>query len=173
MENLEQILPKSDSIISKDLRLNLVRLLSEGALDKIEAHFALLAVATSAKAKGLQDYAQGYLKEAGINAAEIQEARESAAIMGMLNTYYKFRHMVQKPDDYKTASLRMTALAKPVLGKHKFEMLAFAVSVLNGCETCIRSHEEVLRQADTSVEKIHDLARLASVVKGLSAFAED
>src|SRR5256885_684523 len=82
----------------------------------------------------------------------LEEASDSAAIMGMLNVYYRFRHMVAKNDDYRTVGLRMTALAKPLLGKERFEMLAFAVSVLNGCESCIRSHEEVLRQASVSID---------------------
>jgi alkyl hydroperoxide reductase subunit D len=62
----------------------------------------------------------------------------------------------------------MTALARPVLGKERFEMLAFTVSVLNGCETCTRAHEKTLKDAGVSSEKIHDLARIASIVKGLS-----
>ena len=61
---------------------------------------------------------------------------------------------------------------KPVLGKEKFEMLAFAVSVVNGCESCVVSHENVLRAAELSAEKIHDLARMASVVRALKTLSE-
>jgi alkyl hydroperoxide reductase subunit D len=65
----------------------------------------------------------------------------------------------------------MTALARPLLGKERFEMLAFTVSVLNGCETCTRAHEKTLRDADVGVEKIHDLARLASIVRALKTLS--
>jgi len=92
--------------------------------------------------------------------------------MAMLNTYYRFRHFVHKDDDYRVAGLRMTALAKPQLGKERFEMLALAVSVLNGCESCVRSHEQVLRDAGVGADKIHDLARLASVVKALTTLGQ-
>jgi lipoyl-dependent peroxiredoxin subunit D len=102
-----------------------------------------------------------------LSSEQIREAAESSAIMAMLNTYYRFKHMVAKEEDYRVAGLRMTSLARPVLGKEKFEMLAFAISVLNGCESCIRSHEEVLRKAGISIDKVHDLARLAAVVKAL------
>jgi alkyl hydroperoxide reductase subunit D len=95
------------------------------------------------------------------------DEKESAAIMSMLNFYYKFKHMLHKDDEYRQTGLRMTALANPVWGKQQFEMMAFAVSVLNGCETCIQAHEQVLRDSDVSVDKIHDLARLTAVVKGL------
>jgi alkyl hydroperoxide reductase subunit D len=47
-------------------------------------------------------------------------------------------------------------------------MMAFTVSVLNGCQTCVVSHEKALTTLGVSRDKIHDLARLASVVKGLS-----
>jgi len=63
----------------------------------------------------------------------------------------------------------MTSLARPVLGKERFEMLALTISVINGCEACTRAHEKTLREAGISIEKIHDLARLAAVAKGLKA----
>jgi len=169
METLDQVLTTSQTTIAKDLRLNLAKLLESSALDPIESHLTLLALSTALDNAGLAQYAEQALRALSVNDQEIQEARESAALMGMLNTYYKFRQMIQKPDDYKTAGLRMMALAKPILGKERFEMLAFSVSVLNGCESCIRSHEDVLRRANLSVDKIHDLARLAAVAKGMSA----
>jgi alkyl hydroperoxide reductase subunit D len=46
-------------------------------------------------------------------------------------------------------------------------MLAFAVSVLNGCQSCICSHEQVLKENGVTSDKIHDLAKLAAVVKGI------
>jgi alkyl hydroperoxide reductase subunit D len=175
MQNLETLFESRSSVISRDLKLNLQRLLSESSLDKSEAQLVLLATATSTGAKSLASFAEAELRELGMGDDEVREARESAAIMGMLNTYYRFRHMIESgqgeaaKENYKTAGLRMTSLAKPVLGKERFEMLAFAVSVLNGCESCINAHEQALKHAGVSTDKIHDLARLAAVVKGLSA----
>jgi len=117
----------------------------------------------------LVEYAEAALFHLDVPAEQSQEAKECAAIMGMLNTYYKFRHMTEHPDDYKSAGLRMMVFGNPRLGKVRFEMLAFALSVLNACESCIRSHEHTLREAGVSVEKLHDLVRLASVVKGFEA----
>jgi alkyl hydroperoxide reductase subunit D len=166
---VETILENQTSTIAKDLRLNLTRLLDGGALGPIEAHLALMAAAASAQQPELMAMAAAQLQALGLTEEHIQEAKESAAIMGMLNTYYRFRHFLGNPDDYRVAGLRMTALARPALGKERFEMLAFAVSVLNGCETCTRSHEKALRDAGVAVEKIHDLAKIAAVVKGLTA----
>jgi lipoyl-dependent peroxiredoxin subunit D len=102
------------------------------------------------------------------------EAEESAALVGMLNSYYKFRGFVTKSEpevadeNYHHAGLRMTALARPAMGKENFELLALVVSVVNGCETCVTSHEKVLRESGVSPDKIHDAVRLASTIKGLS-----
>lgn len=166
--DLDSVLPRSETTIARDLRLNVKRILEEGALDREEALLALLAVATSSQEQRLTAYAREQLQETGLSAEQIQEAAESAAIMGMLNVYYRFRYMLGNEEEYRAAGLRMTALARPALGKERFEMLAFAVSVVNGCQSCIRSHEKVLRDAGVSADKVHDLARLAAVVKGLS-----
>lgn len=166
--DLEQLFAGNESVIARDLKLNLGRLLNEGALTPEEAQLTLLATASATHAKVLSDFARAELTKLGIAAEQVKEAAETAAIMGMLNMYYRFKHMVGKADDYKAAGLRMTALAKPMLGKTRFEMLALAVSVLNGCENCIKAHEQVLRDSGISVDKIHDLARIAAVVKATS-----
>lgn len=164
---------QSQSTIAKDLKLNLKRILEESALSKEEALLALLAVSSSLEHEELRNFASIELVTLGLESSQIQEAAESAALMGMLNTYYRFKHYLSHSkeanvdENYKTAGLRMTGLARPVLGKQRFEMLAFAVSVINGCEKCITSHEEVLRESQVEANKIHDLARLAAVVKGL------
>jgi alkyl hydroperoxide reductase subunit D len=157
--------------VARDLRLNLQKLLEGSALSPTEALFTLLATATATENGPLVSHAREKLAAHGIEPEQIQEAAESAAIMGMLNTYYRFRYMVDKDDDYKAAGLRMTSLAKPAMGKELFEMLALAVSIVNGCQSCVKSHEQVLRDAGVTADKIHDLARMAAVVKGIKALS--
>jgi alkyl hydroperoxide reductase subunit D len=171
LEPIDALFERYTGVIARDLKLNFFRLLQDGALSPEEALIATLAVAISLAHEELAAYARRQLSEAGLQDDQIQEAAHSAAIMGMLNTYYRFRHFVGSPEEYRTAGLRMTALARPALGKERFEMLAFAVSVINGCESCVRSHEKSLRDAGTPPEKIHDLAKLAAVAKGLSTLS--
>jgi alkyl hydroperoxide reductase subunit D len=168
-QTLDSIFEGQSGVIPRDLKLNLKRTIESGALGQADALLTTLALAQSVNLSPLIEYAEANLAAAGVSGPEIQEARESAAIMGMLNTYYRFRHMTEHGDDYKTAGLRMTIFSNPVLGKARFEMLAFAVSVLNGCESCVRSHEHVLRESGVASDKIHDLVRLAATIKGASA----
>ena len=174
---LDSIFDGRASTIARDLTLNLKRVLGESALDPTEAALALLATTVSCDDRALSTLAREWLTHLGVSADEILEASESAAMMKMLNTYYRFRHTLKEGQGEAVesalgpASLRMTALAKPKLGKERFEMLALAVSVLNGCSTCINAHEQVLRTGGVDVKKIHDLARLASVVAALQTLA--
>jgi alkyl hydroperoxide reductase subunit D len=170
---LDSLFEGRSSLIARDLKLNLSRLLNEGALASVEASLALLATASAVQSSKLKEVAQTLVSQHDLSVEQVQEAAESAAIMGMLNTYYSFRYKVSQGDEvnaqnYQTAGLRMNSLAKPALGKERFEMLSFAVSVINGCETCIRAHEKALKELQVSVEKIHDLAKLAAVAKGFS-----
>jgi alkyl hydroperoxide reductase subunit D len=167
----DPVVEQKETTIAKDLRLNLKRLLQEGALSIEEAHLSLVALAASTEYKVLKEYAVAFLREQGVAEDVIREAAESSAIMAMLNAYYRFRHMLGKEEEYSTAGLRMISLARPAMGKVRFEMLAFAISVLNGCQSCIRSHEDVLRKNEVSADKIHDLARLAAVVKALKTLS--
>jgi len=163
-----------DSAIARDLKLNLKRALTESALAGPEAPLALLALGASLDAKPLKTLATELLAGHDVSPEQTREAAESAALMGMLNMYYRFRHMVGSgqgqahvDEHYRQAGLRMTALGKPQLGKERFEMLAFAVSVLGGCEMCINAHEQELVQLGVGRDKLHDLARLASVARGV------
>jgi alkyl hydroperoxide reductase subunit D len=162
-ESLDTLFAPFGSVVGRETKMNLRRLLSESNLSAREAAPVLVSLAQSLNCERLLELGCAWMGQAGYSDSEIVEARESAALMAMLNTYYSFRQKVDN-DDYGAAGLRMTALGKPQLGKVQFEMVAFSVSVLNGCQMCITNHERVLREAGLGTEKLHDLARLAAVV---------
>lgn len=166
---LNQFIGEPTTSVSRDLVLNFKKILEESALDDQERYLNLLAIATSLENQSMMEFASFRLSELGLTPDQILEARQSAAIMGMLNTYYKFKSFLtpEVAETYARAGLRMQSLAKPVNGKERFEMMSMAVSVVNGCPTCVSSHERALAQLGVSTDKIHDLARMAAVCKGL------
>ncbi len=93
------------------------------------------------------------LATAHLSAADINAARAAAALMGMNNIYYRFLHLVED-EEYKQlpARLRMNVMANPGIDKQDFELLSLAVSAINGCGTCVASHERQLRQHGLSRE---------------------
>lgn len=161
-----------ETAVFRDLTLNFKKLMEDSSLDPQERFLNAAAIARALHWKELEAFTGTELKELGLGDAEIAESYEAAAIMGMLNTYYKFKGFlsadVLADTAYQRAGLRMNALGKPANGKERFEMMAFSVSVVNGCPTCVSSHEKALTDIGVTRDKIHDLARLASVLKGLS-----
>ena len=149
--------------------------MDDSALEMNERFMNLAALARALHWKDLEMLAAIELKELGLEDPQIEECFESAAIMGMLNTYYKFKSYlsadVLADSAYQRAGLRMNSLLNALNGKEKFEMMAFSVSVVNGCSTCVSAHEKALTDLGVPREKIHNLARLASVLKGLSCLS--
>ena len=77
--------------------------------------------------------------------AVVEDAKAAAALVAMNNVYYRFRHMVGKPVyREKPAGLRMNRLMQPATTRTDFELMALAVSAINGCEMCVRAHEKAV-----------------------------
>lgn len=166
---IEKEFPNAQTSVFRDLNMNFRKLMSDSPVSLGDRFLNVVALAHALKFSSLESWAMA-TSQAAIPKEILQDAQESAAIMGMLNTYYKFKSYLapEAKDLYQRAGLRMQSLMKPAVGKEKFEMMAFSVSVLNGCPSCVASHERALVQMGVDAEKIHDLARLAAVVKGLS-----
>lgn len=165
--SLDNLFEKFETPTQRDLKLNFVKFFAESGLSKKEAGLITLACAETVNAPALSQFAIAHLKAEGATEEEIAEAKDCAAIMGLMNMYYRFRHFADKDEYKKPAGLRMNVMARPVTGKHTFEMMALAVSIINGCENCVKSHEESLTKLGEAEAKIHDLARLAGIVKAL------
>lgn len=169
---LEKEFPGASTSIYRDLSLNLKKVLEDGALEPKERFMNFLAVATSLHDKEMSGLAVTVLKELGATEEEIRESAEVAGLMGMNNVYYKFRSFLSPEivtEHYNRAGLRMQSMMKPVTGKQNFEMMSLAVSCVNGCPVCVASHEQALRNLGVTPDKIHDLARLAAIAKGLNS----
>ena len=78
---------------------------------------------------------------------------------------YRFRHFTGKPKyDELRMGLRMNIMMSPATGKEFFELMSLAVSAVNGCETCVQAHEQVLIKGGLSETQVHDAVRIAAVV---------
>jgi alkyl hydroperoxide reductase subunit D len=93
--------------------------------------------------------------------------------MAMNNVYYRFRHLVGKPSyGDKPARLRMQRIAKPATDKTTFELICLAVSAINGCETCIQSHERVVIEGGLSEDQVNDAVRIAATIQAAAVSLE-
>jgi alkyl hydroperoxide reductase subunit D len=93
--------------------------------------------------------------------------------MGMTNIYYRFLHLVEN-DEYGTlrAGLRMNAMANPGGDKIDFDLASVAVSTINGCGSCVASHERTLRKHAFSAQAVQSAARIAAVIHAVAVVLE-
>lgn len=161
IEELRGGLPEA----AKDIRLNLQSVFQSTTLTPEQLWGTAVASAIATRNPQL---AAAVLADARaqVSADVIEDAQAAAAIMGMNNVYYRFRHMIGK-ESYSTkpARLRMNWLAKPKGSKADFELFSLAVSAINGCEMCIRSHEQVVTGHSLSEDQAHDAVRLAATMQ--------
>ena len=107
--------------------------------------------------------------EAAAGAAVVEDAVAAASLMAMNNIYYRFRHLVGRPEyEQKPPRLRMQRLQKPATNAADFELMALAVSAIHGCAVCVQSHERVVTQGGLTQDQVHDAIRIAAVLHGVA-----
>ncbi|MEI6557075.1 MAG: carboxymuconolactone decarboxylase family protein [Rhodospirillaceae bacterium] len=157
---------------ARDLKLNLSSITTEPGLTDQQRWGTLLAAALASR-NALVIQAIGAEATARLSPEAVTAAKTAAALMAMNNIYYRFLHLVAKPD-YKTmpARLRMNALAKPGVDKADFELWSLAVSAINGCGMCLEAHEHEVRKAGLDTTAIQNAVRIAAVVHAVAATLE-
>jgi lipoyl-dependent peroxiredoxin subunit D len=168
LESIRQAVPEA----AKDLRLNLQSVLAPGPLSPAQRWGVAVACAMAARSPALRD---ALIAEANkeVDSAVIDDALAAATLMAMNNVYYRFRHMIGKSVySEKPARLRMTRLGKPSTNRVDFELVCLAVSAVNGCEACVRAHEQVVLGGGLTEEHVHDAVRIAATIHGVAVALE-
>lgn len=168
VDSLREALPA----YAKDIRLNLGSVLTTSSLGEQRlwgtALACALATGSARVIAELSREAAGHLPDEAV-----QAAKAAAAIMAMNNVYYRSTHLIGD-ETYATlpARLRMTVIGNPGVDKADFELWCLAVSAINGCGSCLASHEQVLRRAGLPREQIQEALRIAAVVGATAAVIE-
>ena len=168
LESVRNAIPDA----AKDLRLNLGSVLQSETLTKAQIWGTAVACAIASRNPQLR---QATLEDALIHVGSevVEDAKAAAALMGMNNVYYRFRHMVGR-DEYahKPARLRMQRLSQVLTSKTDFELFCLAVSAINGCESCIRSHERVVVEGGLTEDQVNDAVRIAATLHAVAVALE-
>lgn len=166
IENLKNRLPE----YAKDIKLNLSSLANDETLNVQQLWGTFVASALAGRnaevISAIESEAVQKISPEALNAA-----RAAAAIMAMNNVYYKFAGMMP---EYQTlpAKLRMNVIANPGVDKADFELWSLAVSAINGCQFCVKSHEKQIRDHGLSSEQVQTAVRVASVVQAAAAILD-
>jgi lipoyl-dependent peroxiredoxin subunit D len=162
------ILAATDSRYLRDLRMNVKSVLSADSFTPKEAYLLAVAVAANENNTTLLQAFMAKARENEATEGQIAEAIACASLLSTNNVFYRFRHYVDK-EEYNSAParLRMNIMMNPVLGKEFFELISLAVSAVNGCEMCVKSHEQSVLNAGATAQRVWDSIRLASVIVSL------
>ena len=171
LESLRDALPG----YARDLHLNLGTVLTPAGAPGLSERqiwaVALASAAASRNASFTRDLQS--LAAHRLDAAHVSAAHAAAAIMGMNNVYYRFLHLVEDAEYGKLpARLRMNVIGSPGIAKADFELLSLAVSAINGCGTCVASHERQLRQQGLGREAVQSAVRIAATVHAVARVLE-
>ena len=165
VEALRDSIPES----ARDIKLNLQNVLQAESLTAAQRWGVAIASAVAARTPRLRDALIDDARAASVDEAVIDDALAAASLMAMNNVFYRFRHMIAK-ESYaqKPARLRMQRIAKPATNKVDFELFCLAVSAINGCEMCIRSHEEAVIAGGLAEDQVHDAVRIAATMNAVA-----
>jgi lipoyl-dependent peroxiredoxin subunit D len=169
LDSLRELLPDS----AKDLKLNLQAVLGDSSLLSVAQKYGVaLASAVASRSAPLREALAAETRaQAGTEVEE--DARAAAALMGMNNVLYRFRHIIGKESyGQMPARLRMNRLVRPASNKADFELFALAVSAINGCESCVRAHERTVLEAGITEDQVHDAIRIAATIHGAAVALE-
>ena len=163
------LLEEGKSRYIADLKLNFKNSFESEILAKKEVALLGVALAVNAGNKILREFFRAHAASEGASESEIAEAAGCASLLSANNVFYRFRHFVNK-EKYNEipARIKMNIMARPVVGKEFFELISLAVSAVNGCEMCVKSHENSLIELGSKEERIFEAVRLAAVITSVS-----
>jgi lipoyl-dependent peroxiredoxin subunit D len=163
------ILEEGKSRYVADLKLNFKNSFESELLNKKEIALLGVALAVNANNALLRSFFVKNAQEESAAAAEIAEAAGCASLLSANNVFYRFRHFVNK-EKYNEipARIKMNIMGRPVTGKEFFELMSLAVSAVNGCEMCVKAHENSLIELGAKEERIFEAVRLSAVITSVS-----
>ncbi len=168
IEGIRAALPET----AKDVKLNLQAVLQDGPLSPAQRWGVAVASAAASRNARLRDAVVADAREA-VEEAVVEDGLAAAVLMGMNNVYYRFRHLVGKPVyAEKPARLRMNRIGKPATNRTDFELFCLAASAIEGCEMCIRAHENAVLEGGITEDQVHDAVRIAATLQGAAVALE-
>lgn len=163
IETLRENLPD----FAKDIKLNLSTILTEEGAQGLklgQIWGVALACAYATRNQTLVD-ALTIDSEGKVSAEQVQAAKAAATIMALNNIYYRAIHLAEDSDlSGLPAKLRMSVIGKPGIDRTEFEAYCLAVSAINGCGMCIKSHVVEVKKGGYSSEATQSVLRISAVI---------
>ena len=169
LESLVDSLPA----YANDVKLNWRMAVKQPELTPVQLWGTALASALAARNRTILDAVTAEAAQV-MDAPNLDAACAANAIMSTSNIYYRFIHLAEH-DKYSTipAHLRANAGRNSGALPADFELWCVAVSAMNGCGACIKSHERGAREKGLTEEAILAAVRVASVIHAIAVLVNE
>lgn len=166
--SLQPILDKLPDY-ARDLKVNLQNVLQQQELTPQQTWMTAVACAIASRNKELTD-AIVATATSQVSPEALNAGRVAGAIMGMNNVFYRFRHFIQAKPEYAQvpARLRMQTIRTHGSDPVDFELACLAASTVKGCEMCVTSHEQVVRDKGLNENQVTAAVRIAAIVHAVA-----
>lgn len=162
LDGLKDLLPD----FAKDIRLNLGAVIKEDPSSGLSlAQVQGIALAAAYATKHPAVIAAMTHEAAQLSPEELNAVKAATTIMAMNNVYYRASYMTEDAElGRMPAGLRMNVIANPGIDKVTFELYSLAVSALNGCSMCVKSHAQKVEAEGLPKAAVQHCFKIAAVV---------
>jgi alkyl hydroperoxide reductase subunit D len=169
LENLppgiERLAVAEDAL--QDISMNLARLMKPGEISEgLKLLIALATAVTQGSPQVTEFFSQAALK-AGRTREDVAAAIGVAVGMGTNNAYFRFRYQVTKEDSEALSAFKVNfnlgSLLHSSLPLLERELISIAVSSINNCQGCVKSHVNKAREAGMTNAQLDETIKTLSV----------
>ncbi len=150
---------------AEDIKANLIDIMKNHGLEKVDAHGCAYAAALAASNGGLA-FEIEMNSPLFMNDAEREATKAAAALMGRNNTWFTFSEICD-PSENSFTNITTTF----GVSKKKFYMYSLAASIVGKCNHSIKFHYDALIAEGMSVAQLQNIAKIASVVNAVGKIA--
>ena len=88
--------------------------------------------------------------------------------MAMNNVAYRAKSFLGSDYAQVRMGLRMNIINKSGIDKVDFELMALAVSTINGCHDCTKAHEKTVTSEGLTKEQVFEAVKIAATIQGVA-----
>lgn len=154
---------------AEDIKTNLLYIMENHGLDKVDAHGCAYSAALAASNGGLA-FEIEMNSPLFMNDAERAASKAAAALMGMNNTWFPFieacKIELKEPEDTFTYSHNMHGVSVK-----KFLMYSLAASIVGKCNGSIKTQYDALLSEGLTVDQLKNIGKIAAIVSAIGKIA--
>lgn len=154
---------------ARDVARGLAVLERETALSPVQLWSCVLASAHAVGTPVVLRAAEAAALEAGLSEVQRTAARGAAAVMAQNNVYFRAIDLMEDAAlEVEPSRLRMQVTHRPEVPAADMHLMCLAVSAINGCGACMKSHAGDLKALGVGASAMTAALRVAALVNAAS-----